>query len=99
MRKLIIRVFYISVRGLSRQHAEQTMFDLMTEYNPEENLPEDILEHYFIHDIWIPITDGQSRDSKVEIIYPNKFEFEDLSLENIDLLIDKLNEIKNKMNN
>jgi hypothetical protein len=97
MRKLIIRVFYISVKGLSRQQAEQTIFQLMQEYKPNENLPDDILEHYFIHDIWLPITEGQSGESRVEIIYPNKFEVEDLDLESIDKLIERLKEIKEEI--
>jgi len=99
MRKLIIRVFYISVRGLTRQQAEQTIYEFMSEYVPEDNLPKDILEQYFIHDIWIPITNDQHGDSRVEIIYPNKFDIEDLDLDNIDKLINKLNEIKDKLKN
>jgi len=67
----------------------------MNEYTLDSDcLPEDINSQYHIEDVWLPITEG---DSKVEVIYPNKFEVEDLDLDNINKLIDKLNEIKNKL--
>lgn len=94
MRKLIIRVFYIMVGGLSRQQAEEQMYELMQEYHP--NLPDDLNEDYHIEDIWLPITQGQS---KVEVIYPSKLEIEDLDLENVNKLIEKLNEIKTRLAN
>lgn len=97
MRKLIIRVFYISVSGLSRQQAEEQIYQLMSNYKLEnDNLPEDISINYHIEDVWLPITEGNSR---VEVIYPPKFEIEDLDLENIDKLINTLNEIKIKLEN
>jgi hypothetical protein len=82
------------VGGLSRQQAEEQMYELMQEYHP--NLPDDLNEDYHIEDIWLPITQGQS---KVEVIYPSKLEIEDLDLENVNKLIEKLNEIKTRLAN
>lgn len=94
MRKLITRVFYIPVDGLSRQQAQIQIADLISDYSPDY-LPDDIKEQYHIENLWFPVTGGQP--CKVEVIYPPKFEVEDLDLENLDKLIDKLNEIKLKL--
>jgi hypothetical protein len=79
MRKLIIRLFRINVAGSSRQQAEQQLYELIKEYGPK--LKDDIKENYHIEDIWLPITQG---DSKVDVIYPPKFEDEDLNLEDLE---------------
>jgi hypothetical protein len=69
-RKLIIRVFYINVGGLSRQQAKQQIYELMNEYKHDENdLPEDIFNQYYFDDVWLPIH-GESR---LEIIVPDNF--------------------------
>lgn len=92
MRKLIIRSFYINVSGLSRDQAKEQI-EVLKDNCKMDNMPNDIKENYFIEDVWFPILQG---DSKVEIIYPSKFDVDDLNLEDLNKLINKLQEIRNK---
>lgn len=93
MKKLIMRAFYINVDGLSRKQAEEQLYQLMIDYH-SDTLSDEIKENYIIEDVWFPVTSPFS--TKVEVIYPNKFEVEDLDLENIDKMIVHLEEIKRK---
>ena len=92
MKKLIMRTFYINVSGMNRQQAKEQILELMEIYNPK-NLPDDIRENYFVDDIWLPTTN----ETKVDVIYPSKFENGDLDLESIEKLIEKLTEIKSQL--
>ena len=59
-KKLIMRTFYINVDGLTRQQAEQQIYELMKEYS-DPDLPNDIRKQYHFEDIWLPITGGDCR--------------------------------------
>ena len=64
MKELIIIVYKIDVRGMTRQHAEEQFHELMSEYNLKND--EELKENYLIREIWIPVQD----ESDVKIIYP-----------------------------
>lgn len=89
--------FYVNVDGLTRQQAEQSLYQLMQEYAPL-NLPEDVQENYYVEHVWLPIRQGQSR---VELIYPGRFqleEYDNVTNDEIDTLIDQLQKYKERLN-
>lgn len=81
MKELIIMLFKINIGGLSRQQAEQQMYELMKEYHMEDD--EELKENYIIREIWLPI-EGQS---DVKIIYPQP-----QYTQSIELVCNKANE-------
>lgn len=91
-RKLIIIAVYINVEGLSKALSEDEMYTLINKYNPD-SLPEDINEHYYIDYMWIPIKKGPSR---IELLYPTKFDVSEIALEDIDSFIEELKKHKEK---
>jgi len=93
-RKLIIRIFYINVDGHTLHQAQTQILQLMNDYHHDEtDLPKDIFEQYYFDDIWIPI---RNADSRVEIVDINNFNPENFGLDEIEELIKKLEEIKEK---
>jgi len=91
-RELIIIAGYINIEGLTRKLAEDQMYALINKYNPD-SLPDDINEHYYIDYMWIPIKKGHSR---IELLYPTKFDVNQIALEDIDSFIDELKKHKEK---
>jgi hypothetical protein len=67
MKELIIIVYKISVAGLTRQQAEQSMSQIIAQYNLTEDL-ELKANNYLIREIWLPLGDGGETD--VKVIYP-----------------------------
>ena len=65
-KQLIIMVFYINVRGLTRQRAEEQVYELMKNQHCQFETPE-IMENYIIRTIFLPVED---KESDVKIIYP-----------------------------
>lgn len=78
MKELIIIVFKINIGSLSRQQAEQQMYELMKEYHMEDD--EELKENYIIREIWLPIIEGQS---DVKIIYPQPQYIQSIELEDL----------------
>jgi len=64
-KELIIIVYRITVNGLTRQQAQQSIHDLMTTYKLTDD-PE-LKDDYIIREIWLPVMEGQS---EVKVIYP-----------------------------
>jgi hypothetical protein len=83
MRELIIIVFKINIQGLSRQQAEQNIYELMESYNLSDD--EDLKENYIIKQIWLPI----EGESDVKVIYPISQTFKSCE---IDELVNDINE-------
>ena len=68
MRQLIMRVFYVNVKGLDWQFAERTINDWKNMIERDKlKYPEDIMENYYVQDMIIP-----SDKYLVEVIYPTK---------------------------
>ena len=89
--------FYVNIEGLTRQQAEQQIYELIKEYEPQF-LPDDIQKNYYVENIWLPIRQGQSR---VELIYPGKFqldEYDNVQITDVDKLIEDLQKYKERMN-
>lgn len=78
MKELIIIVFKINIGGLSRQQAEQQMYELMKNYALSKD--EELKENYIIREIWLPIIEGQS---DVKIIYPQPKYIQSIELEDL----------------
>ncbi len=92
-KELIIIAVYMNVEGLSRSVGEKEMLKLINKYN-QDSLPEDISEYYYIDYMWIPIKKGASR---VELLYPTKFNINEIAIEDIDTLIEELKKQKVKI--
>jgi hypothetical protein len=82
-RQLIYRVFYLNISGLTRQQAEQTIYEMMNAF--KSDLPEDIKERYYVENIFIPV----QHESKVELLYPDQINSIN-NLESLDKLIETL---------
>ena len=67
-KELLIIVYKINVAGLTRQQAEQGMFDLIETYSLRND--EELKDDYIIREIFLPIRDGDNGDTDVKIIYP-----------------------------
>jgi hypothetical protein len=93
-RKLIIVAIYINIDGLTRQQAEQQVYQLMNEYRPDF-LPDDIKENYHVEHIWLPVKSPAV--SKIELIYPPIFQ-PNIDKDEIDKMIEKLQKIKEDIN-
>lgn len=89
-RELIILAFYINVEGLTRKLSEERLYDLVIRHN-KSHLPNDISEYYHIERVWIPIKKGMDR---VELLYPTKFNIEDVDVDDVDKLIEQLQKYK-----
>lgn len=64
-KELLIIVYKINIKGLTRQQAEEQMYRLINKSSM--NSDEELKNDYIIKEIWLPITKGQS---DVKIIYP-----------------------------
>jgi len=64
-KELLIIVFKINVQSLTRQQAQQQIYEFMQSNTLSSD--EELKENYTIREIWLPITDGQS---DVKVIYP-----------------------------
>lgn len=84
-KELIIIVYKIAIGGLTRQHAEEQIYELMKEYSFSQD--EQLKENYLIREIWLPIREG---DSDVKVIYPINSNSTDL----IDLAAEVARRIK-----
>jgi len=62
-KELIILAIYINVGGLSRQQAEQQLYQLIKNY---EDMYKDINKDIKVY--WFPVSDNQ--ETRVECIYP-----------------------------
>jgi hypothetical protein len=92
-RKLIILAIYINVDGLTRQQAEQQIYQLMKEYQPDF-LPDDIKENYHVEHMWLPIKSPAV--SKIELIYPPIFQ-QNIDKDGIDKMIEGLQKLKGSL--
>lgn len=63
-KQLLIIVYKINVKGLTRQQAEQ----LLGQFKNENSLinDEELKEKYLIREIWLPVT----TESDVKVVYP-----------------------------
>lgn len=61
-KELIILAYYINVGGMSRQHVEETILNIIAE---QEDMYEDTDKN--VKQYYVPITEGQTR---IECIYP-----------------------------
>ena len=91
-RELIILVIYLNVDGLTKKMTNQIMTDVIEKWN-YHNMPDDINQHYFIQQFWMPIKKGHTR---VELLYPQKLNFDNFELDEIDIFIEKLLELKER---
>jgi hypothetical protein len=93
-RKLIILAIYINIDGLTRQQADQQVYELMKEYHPDF-LPDDIKENYHVEHLWLPVKSPAV--SKIELIYPPNFQY-NIDKDEIDKMIEGLQKIKEDIN-
>lgn len=65
MKELIILVYKINIKNMTRQMANETMSELMK--NVSLSNDEELKNNYIIKELFLPIHDG---DSDVKVIYP-----------------------------
>ena len=91
-RKLIILAYYINISGLSQHDSEMMIHDIRKSYEMSI-YPKDIEDKYHIVMLFVP----NRRDTKIELIYPQRIQIgeEDAKqIDNFEDVIEELNKMK-----